>query len=582
MAANTRKRKSSPLNWGKILQVLTVAISIWFIFSFLIYPIITIVLEVFWQDGTFTFTAFEKVVRSNRAMKAVGNSFILAVALTLTANIVGTFNVLVTEYFDLKGSKLLRVGYFTPLVFGGVILASAYLAIYGRTGFVTEFLQGFIPDLETNWFQGFWPVLFVMTFAVTQNHMIFLRNAVQSLDNNVIEAAQNLGDSQWNILKKVVFPSLKPTFYTLIIMTFSTGIGAFSAPLMIGGNDFQTISPLILTFANRPASRDIAALLSIFLGSFQIVLLYIITWNERRGNYLSISKTKTRLKKQKITNPLVNKIVHVIAWTIFLIYVIPLGYVVLFSFMDTSAIARNLLSFEYFTFDNYFRILSDPATYGPFIRSITYSGIAAVISVFFMLMVVRLVMKNKGNRFVENLEYAFYIPQLIPAILLALGLILTYSTPSFLTFGQSAIGSMWVLPLAYTVMMLPSTLRYLKSAYYGFDENLEDASRILGASEVRTIFQILLPALLPTILALLSLNFNANLAEYNMSAFLYRPGFETLGVAIRSNADPTAAIEAKAINLVYSVILMAISAIVLYFIYGKGSTVSRRKGGEVK
>lgn len=578
----TKKNNSSKFNWSKILQVLTIGISVWFIFSFLIYPIVTIVLEIFWQDGTFTFRALDKVISSSRAMKAIGNSFILAVVLTLTANIVGTFNVLVTEYFDLKGSKILRLGYFTPLVFGGVILASAYLAIYGRTGFVTEFLQEINPEVSTDWFQGFWPVLFVMTFAVTQNHMIFLRNAVQSLDNNVIEAAQNLGDSQWNILKKVVFPSLKPTFYTLIIMVFSTGLGAFSAPLMIGGNEFQTISPLILTFANRPASRDIAAMLSIFLGSFQIILLYVITWNERRGNYLSISKTKSRLKKQKITNPLVNRIVHIIAWIIFFIYIIPLGYVLLFSFMDMSAIARNILSFEHLTFDNYFRILTDPSTYGPFIRSLAYSGVAAFVSVFFMVMVVRLVMKSKGNRFIENLEYGFYIPQLIPGILLALGLIITYSQPNLLTFGQSTIGSIWVLPLAYAVMQLPSTLRYLKSAYYGFDENLEDASRILGASEVRTVLQIILPALLPTVLALLSLNFNSMLAEYNMSAFLYRPGFETLGIAIRSNADPTATIEAKAINLVYSVILMAISTIVLYFIYGRGSVLGRKKGGEIE
>lgn len=579
MAANTKKRTSNRLNWTSILQILTVAISVWFIFTFLIYPILTVAIEVFWQDGSFTFSAFSKVVSSNRAMRSVINSFVLAVALTITANIVGTFNVLVTEYFDLKGSRLLKVGYFTPLVFGGVVLANAYLAIYGRAGFVTEWLQGFNSDLDLNWFQGFWAVLFVMTFAVTQNHMIFLRNAVQSLDNNVIEAAQNLGDTQWNILRKVVFPSLKPTFYTLIIMTFSTGLGAFSAPLMIGGEQFQTISPLILTFANRPASRDIAALLSMFLGLFQIILLYIITWNERRGNYLSISKTKTRLKKQKISNPVVNIIVHIIAWVVFFVSVIPLIYVILFSFMDTSAIARNILSFEYFTFDNYIQILTDSTTYGPFIRSVGYSAAAAFISVFFMLMVVRLVMKSKGNKVIENLEYAFYIPQLVPGILLALGLILTYSTPSILTFGQSSIGSVWVLPLAYTVMLLPSTLRYLKSAYFGFDENLEDASRILGASELRTILQILLPALLPTVLALFSLNFNSNLAEYNMSAFLYRPGFQTLGIAIRSNSDPTAAIEAKATNLVYSVILMAISAIVLYFVYGKGSTIGRRRGG---
>lgn len=120
------------------------------------------------------------------------------------------------------------------------------------------------------------------------------------------------------------------------------------------------------------------------------------------------------------------------------------------------------------------------------------------------------------------------------------------------------------------IVMLPSTLRYIKASYYSFDSNLEEASQILGASGVRTFFKVIIPALLPTILALIAINFNGKLDDYDLSAFLYQPSAPTLGIVIRSNSDPQAAVDAKAINLVYSVILMAINAVVIYFVYGSG------------
>lgn len=551
----------------------------WYLVAFLIYPSLTILGDTFFVDGVFTFDVIDKVTNSKRAMKAIGNSIILGITLTVTVNIVGLFIVLVTEYFEVKGAKLLRVIFMSTLVFGGIILNSGYLYIYGQDGILTQFIMKFIPDLNPMWFSGYPAVLFVMTFACTSNHMLFLRNAVSSLDNSAIEAAQNLGSSQFKTLRRVVLPSLKPVLLTLIIMTFQTGLGAMAAPLMIGGRDFQTISPLILTFAQRPGSRDIAALLSLLLGLAQIVLLMVMTYNEKRGHYMSISKTKTTIKKQKISNPVINGLVHTVAYILGVIYAVPVILVVSFSFMSMEGIAKNELSLANFTLSNYTSILTDSTNYQPFLTSIFFSGIAAVLAVLFMLLMARLVMTYKKNNFIQILEFVFYIPWLLPALFIALGLILAYAIPSPLIFGNTVVGSLWPLPVAYMTMMLPSTLRHLKSAYYSFDDNLEDASKILGASGFRTFRKVILPALLPTALALVALNFNGSLADYDLSAFLYQPNYPTLGIVIRSNADPTANVNAQAINLVYSVILMVISTIILYTIYGRGSKLGERRSG---
>ena len=261
------------------------------------------------------------------------------------------------------------------------------------------------------------------------------------------------------------------------------------------------------------------------------------------------------------------------------VHMTPLVLVVLFSFMNTRGIATSTLSWEYFTLENYTRILTDVASYKPLVTSLVFSGIAAVLSVLFMLVIARLVMRYKDNPWIQGMEFLFYIPWLLPALLIAIGLILAYSVPSPLLLGQSVVGSLWPLPMAYMIMMLPSTLRYIKGAYYSFDNNLEDASRILGASPLRTFIKVILPALMPTALALVALNFNQYLADYDLSAFLYQPNFPTLGVVIRSNADPSAHVDAQAINLVYSVILIVLSTIILYLVYGRGSALNERRSG---
>ncbi|MGB4614262.1 MAG: iron ABC transporter permease, partial [Erysipelotrichaceae bacterium] len=532
----------------------------------------------FMRDGVFSLRSIDKILKSERSIKAIKNSVILAITLSITVNIVGIFIVLVTEYFDIKGSKILRVAYMSTLVFGGMILNNGYLYAYGNKGVLTKLLLNFFPNLDPYWFNGYFAVVFVMTFACTSNYMLFFRNAINGIDYGTVEAAQNMGADQWSILKKVVLPTVKPMIITLIIMNFQTGLGAMSAPLMVGGQDFQTISPLILTFANRPSSRDIAALLSLLLGFSQLILLYVMTSNEKKGNFLSISKTKVRIKKQKINNKFANIVVHILSYILFVIYSLPVILVIIFSFQSGRNIESSIVTMDGFTLENYIRILTDQKSYGPFANSFIYSFLSAGAVVIIMLVVVRIIMKYK-NKLTEVMEYLFFIPWLLPSLMIALGLIVTYDRPRVWMFNMVLVGNQWIVPLAYFIVMIPSTLRYLKAAYYSFDQNLEDASRILGARGFITMFKVILPALLPTALALFALNFNGKLSDYDLSAFLYHPTSPTLGIVIRSNADATASVDARAINLVYSVILMAISTIVLYFVYGRGTSTAEAKGG---
>ena len=73
-----------------------------------------------------------------------------------------------------------------------------------------------------------------------------------------------------------------------------------------------------------------------------------------------------------------------------------------------------------------------------------------------------------------------------------------------------------------------------------------------------------------TVMAIAALNFNGLLQDYDMSAFLYHPLNKTLGVQIKSLTDDMGNPNGLALTFVYAVLMMIISAVVLYFVYGRG------------
>ena len=556
-----------------VLTCVMFVVFTWFILALMVFPILNLLSTVFFDGGKFSFDTFSKLAKSKRAMKALKNSFILAPSLSLTVGLVGISLVLITEYFDVKGAKILRIGYLTTLIYGGVTLVSGYKFIYGSNGILTTALRQVFPAININWFQGYWAVLFVMTFSCTSNHMIFLRNAMRSVDFQTVEAARNMGASQWYILRRVVLPVLLPSLFAVTILTFITGLSAMSAPMLVGGTNFQTINPMIHDFANMTtaSAKSLAAVLSLVLGMATMILLAVMTAIERRGHYMSVSKVKTKIVKQKISNPIVNILVHIYAYVLFVIYVIPVVMIVLFSFSDTAHIQMRQLDFSTFSLENYKVLLQSSSAYRPFLVSIIYSVVAAVVVGLLVVVACRFIQKQRNTPGATILEYSLMLPWLLPTTLIALSLMLAFNQPRWYMFNQPLIGTLILLLFGYIIIKLPFTMRMTKAAFFSLDNALEDASRNMGAGEFYTFRRVIFPVILPTVMAIAALNFNGLLIDYDMSAFLYHPTNPTLGVKIKSlTEDMGNNPNGMAMTFVYAVLMMIISAVVLYLVYGRG------------
>src|SRR5690606_26881358 len=112
------------------------------------------------------------------------------------------------------------------------------------------------------------------------------------------------------------------------------------------------------------------------------------------------------------------------------------------------------------------------------------------------------------NPVTSVLEYLLHIPWILPTILIALALVMTFDRPNPLIGGQVLTGTTLLLLVAYIIVKIPFTLRLLKAAFASIPDSLEDAARILGAKSLFTFRKVLFPLVIPTAAAITALNFN--------------------------------------------------------------------------
>ena len=531
------------------------------------------------------------------------NSLKLAVCLVVTVNIVGISIVLLTEYFDIKGARILRLGYMTTMIYSGVALVTGYLFLYDSDGIITTQLVKLFPGMNKNWFSGFRAVLFTMTFACTSNHALFLRNAIRGIDYNTVEAARNMGAGPFKVLRKVVFPTLVPTLFSLTVMTFITGLCAMSAPTLLG---YDSINPEIVRLAGSSAADEAfpqarAALLSVMLAIFTIVLLTVLTAYESKGHYLSVSKTKAKLVKQKINSKPGNILAHIYAYVLFIIYMTPVVMIVLFSFQTYKAIRMKTLDLTSWTMLNFFgsrdyEYLTNRGTYklrknaisGLFSNEATLSGIklsfimsviAAALACIIVVVACNYIFKNRKKASGKALEYTLLFPWLLPTILICYSYRTFFNSESVFYVGSKnlyyAQNVRLLIVMAYTVTKLPFSLRMIKASFYTIDEELEEAARNLGSGAVRTFLKVKLPIILSSVLAVFALNFNALFTEYDMSATFASSYGTTYAMVIQSMCAEEGMygynINASGRRCASTVFIMLVSGLILYLVYGVGS-----------
>ena len=95
------------------------------------------------------------------------------------------------------------------------------------------------------------------------------------------------------------------------------------------------------------------------------------------------------------------------------------------------------------------------------------------------------------------------------------------------------------MPVAYTVTAIPLLLSSNEVAVQGLGENLEEASKSLGAGALQTFKNVIIPNIASGIMAGGVLVFIRTIGEYTMSALLYGVYNRPVSISIVTNMQNT-------------------------------------------
>ena len=300
-----RRRRSGRVHSGKPWGAIALFIGPVVVYYgiFVIYP----VLATFYYSllhmtptGGRIVTTFVGLGNFDRLLK--DGIFIQAVKNTLRWGVVGPAIEMVTAttlavlvYLKVPLHRFYRTAWFTPVLVSGVIVGLVFRWVFNVDwGLLNVALRAIGLDrLALNWLgrrdTPLWCVIFVHYWATFGYSFILLLAGLTAIPQELIEAAYIDGASTPQTVTKVMLPMLRPTFVTVLVLSFMGKMRAFNVVWALTGggpmHSSETVATYVQTLAFGQMSLDLGYPSAIAVAWFAVVCIgvgLLNRWLSRR------------------------------------------------------------------------------------------------------------------------------------------------------------------------------------------------------------------------------------------------------------------------------------------------------------
>ena len=194
---------------------------------------------------------------------------------------------------------------------------------------------------------------------------------------------------------------------------------------------------------------------------------------------------------------------------------------------------KDITEFEGFTLQQYVRLFQDDALLGLLGNSLLVSILASLIATVFGT--VSAVGINNLRPKMRNLVMSLTnIPMTNPDIVTGVSLSLLFVFVGSNLLGQKESLNFWTLLIAHVTFNLPYVILNVMPKLRQMDNSLTDAAMDLGCTPRQAFFKVILPEIMPGIVAGGIMAFTMSLDDFVISYFVTGTGFITLPVEIYS------------------------------------------------
>ena len=172
------------------------------------------------------FDNYVKAFSDNSFVHAFWYTALFAFVSVLFINVLA-FTVAYFLTTGIKGSNVFRTVFFMPNLIGGIVLGYIWSMIFD--GILVKYNTSVV--LETRF--GFWGLIILMCWQQVGYMMIIYIAGLQSIPEDMMEAARIDGASNWQALWKVTIPNMMSSFTICIFLTLTNGFKLFDQNLAL-------------------------------------------------------------------------------------------------------------------------------------------------------------------------------------------------------------------------------------------------------------------------------------------------------------------------------------------------------------
>ncbi|MBX6427184.1 MAG: iron ABC transporter permease [Variibacter sp.] len=367
-------------------------------------------------------------------------------------------------------------------------------------------------------------LIFVISCYTFPYVFVLIANALDRIPGDLEDASAILGAGAWHTARRITVPLALPAVLAGALVAFLQAMTLFGSPAILAlPAGFHTMTTKIWSLFQYPPKPELAAAAALPLLILTVLLLRAQSLVlGRRGYSVVGGKTgEPRLVRLKAMRWVA--LAFVLAALTLPVF---LPYLALFN-ATFSKVASQAIWFDNFTFRNIYFVFfelsaTQPALQNTFILGTLAATIGTVLSLVIAFLTARAVVR--GHRVLGFLATA---PIAIPGIVLGVGLFLAYTRPPFVLYG-----TLWILLIAYVTIELPAAYQQLQSALRAVNPELEEASRILGATRLQALRQITAPLLRTNVIATWCFIFVSVIRELSAAVILFTSETRPISVLI--------------------------------------------------
>ncbi len=489
-----------------------VLVFLWcFFIVFMLYPIAYVFSGAFFTDEGFSLVFFKLMLSSPNYTLILANSINLGLAVTLFTTLISLPLAFLMVRYDFRGKGLLNGLLLIPLVLPPFVGAIGMRQILARFGSVNLLLLEMgVIDQPIDWLGGgFWGVVILEVLHLYPIMYLNLAAAMANVDPSLEEAAKNMGASGFKLFRTVTFPLMLPGYFAGAIIVFIWAFTDLGTPLVFEYRELVAVQifNMVTDLHHNPMGYALVV---------AVILLTIFFF------YLSKKLIGTKRYEMLGRGHVTSAMRPASARLTVLIYAVVLGISALaliphLGVLLTSITARwflTVLPSEY-TLRFYADVFTHDLTLLSIKNSLLLSSLSTIIDVVLGVTIAYLLARKRvpGR---DVLDALAMLPLALPGLVIAFGYVAAFSATPL----DARINPFPLLVIAYAVRRLPYMVR---AAYAGFQQSsvaLEEAAMNLGASPLKTLYQITFPLVFANLVAGAILAFSFAMLEVSDSLIL--------------------------------------------------------------